>query len=581
MIAVAWLIFANRARSQQADSLRELADRLARTEERLRRPRTNAARGASCHPAATRRRPHPAAACQCTARSSTGLDRAHRELHPASPPAHRRHLRPAANTSPRESSAASPAPPDSTRSAACASALRATASAARANLPAAPTLSFARRTPRQKLAEQTRHRCARGRHRRPARLQAAHHRSRSAAALQGSPLRSLSLAAACGWSAATSTASSPARPSAADGALTLLRHLRPVPRHRHAGAALAGRRSRADVCRRRCHGRAPSLRYQSQVVTSLAFLLAFVTVGISEVTLFSLIAGVVLAASLAIIAARQYWFELTLAGIVGAYLNHFLWFQRVLPDGGQPGHPFPEFFASAALLLAYWLIFRLVYVLRVPAIAASKWSPQQRPSPTPPACSRCSSSSRRIRNGRSRPADSRLRGAHLRLHCPPQMARRLRAARQHRFDSSRRGHPLPLQRSQLVAALAARSGDAVRRRHRHAGTVFRRLGMLAGFAVTLQLLLTGLAPIFAIRQSGIDPSRHPAPHNRSPHRRRALLVQRRIRSPRLDLPPRRRNRPRPAQHRLVQRSRHGGGRPLGVCAPKPGPSSPGSPSHSS
>ena len=109
-----------------------------------------------------------------------------------------------------------------------------------------------------------------------------------------------------------------------------------------------------------------SLQYKSQVVTSLAFLLAFVTVGISEVTLFSLVAGALLAAGLIFVAAREYWFELGLAGLVGVYVNHFLWLQRVLPNGGQIGHPFPDFFASAGLLLLYWFIFRLFYVLRVP-----------------------------------------------------------------------------------------------------------------------------------------------------------------------------------------------------------------------
>jgi len=109
-----------------------------------------------------------------------------------------------------------------------------------------------------------------------------------------------------------------------------------------------------------------SLRYKSQVVTSLAFLLAFVTVGISDVTLFSLVAGALLEAALVLVAAREYWFELGLAGLVGAYFNHFLWLYRVLPEGGQPGHVFPEFLPSAGLLLLYWLIFRLFYVLRVP-----------------------------------------------------------------------------------------------------------------------------------------------------------------------------------------------------------------------
>ena len=116
---------------------------------------------------------------------------------------------------------------------------------------------------------------------------------------------------------------------------------------------------------------AHSLRYRSQTATTIAFLLAFLTVGISQVTLFSLVAGALLAAALATIVARERWFALGLAGLVGVYLNHFLWLQRVLPDGGRvyqmhAGNPFPDFIPSAALLLAYWLIFRLVYVFRPP-----------------------------------------------------------------------------------------------------------------------------------------------------------------------------------------------------------------------
>jgi uncharacterized membrane protein len=109
-----------------------------------------------------------------------------------------------------------------------------------------------------------------------------------------------------------------------------------------------------------------SLRYKSQVVTSLAFLLAFCTVGISHITVFSLVAGLLLAVGLVYVTSRKHWYELELAGLVSVYLNHFLWLQRVLPEGGQPGHPFPEFFASAGLLLLYWLIFRIAYVVRSP-----------------------------------------------------------------------------------------------------------------------------------------------------------------------------------------------------------------------
>jgi hypothetical protein len=114
-----------------------------------------------------------------------------------------------------------------------------------------------------------------------------------------------------------------------------------------------------------------SLRYHSQVVTTFAFLLAFVTVGLSNVTLFSLVAGALLTAALALIVYRERWYALGLAGLIGVYLNHFLWLHRVLPDGGisylqRHGQPFPEFVPSALLLLAYWLIFRLIYVLRPP-----------------------------------------------------------------------------------------------------------------------------------------------------------------------------------------------------------------------
>ena len=109
-----------------------------------------------------------------------------------------------------------------------------------------------------------------------------------------------------------------------------------------------------------------SLRYKSQVVTAIAFLLAFATVGISHITLFSLVAGALLAAALVYVAARESWFELGLAGLCGVYINHALWLLRVLPGGGQPGQVFPDFLPSAGLLLLYWLLFRLFYVLRVP-----------------------------------------------------------------------------------------------------------------------------------------------------------------------------------------------------------------------
>lgn len=109
-----------------------------------------------------------------------------------------------------------------------------------------------------------------------------------------------------------------------------------------------------------------SLRYRSQVVTTLAFLLGFLTVAISHVTLFSLVAGAILAAGLVVVAFRERWFVLALGGLAAVYLTHGLWLYRLIPDGASPGHPFDQFIPSAALLLFYWLIFRLFYIFRVP-----------------------------------------------------------------------------------------------------------------------------------------------------------------------------------------------------------------------
>lgn len=105
-----------------------------------------------------------------------------------------------------------------------------------------------------------------------------------------------------------------------------------------------------------------TLRYASQVVTGLAFLLAFTTINISHGNANSLIASALLAAGLAAVALRRSWFELEIAGMAAAYLNHYLWLRPIVQMHHQDA--FPGFAASAALLCAYWLIFRASYVLR-------------------------------------------------------------------------------------------------------------------------------------------------------------------------------------------------------------------------
>ena len=108
-----------------------------------------------------------------------------------------------------------------------------------------------------------------------------------------------------------------------------------------------------------------TLRYRSQVVTGLAFLLAFSTLhqsARSPPTL--LIAGAILALGLVVIVGRMQWFELEIFGIAAAYLNHWWWLRRIIEPMGAHKHKFPEFFASAAILLLYWAIFRASYILR-------------------------------------------------------------------------------------------------------------------------------------------------------------------------------------------------------------------------
>jgi hypothetical protein len=108
---------------------------------------------------------------------------------------------------------------------------------------------------------------------------------------------------------------------------------------------------------------AHTLRYRSQVVTGLAFLLAFSTVALSQDTVYSLAAGVILAVAVVAIALREGWYELEIFGILASYANHFYWLYRLYPEG-MAGHAFPAFWPSAVILVLYWLAFRVSYVAR-------------------------------------------------------------------------------------------------------------------------------------------------------------------------------------------------------------------------
>jgi hypothetical protein len=121
-----------------------------------------------------------------------------------------------------------------------------------------------------------------------------------------------------------------------------------------------------------------TLRYKSQLVTGMAFLLGYTTVALSfsevqsyarlgangENTAYGLAAGVVLSIGLVFIVLKMGWFELEVFGVLSSYLNHLYWLYRILGPGGAHGRNFPEYHTSLAMLFFYWLIFRISYVTR-------------------------------------------------------------------------------------------------------------------------------------------------------------------------------------------------------------------------
>jgi hypothetical protein len=107
-----------------------------------------------------------------------------------------------------------------------------------------------------------------------------------------------------------------------------------------------------------------TLRYRSQFVTGLAFLLGYFTVALSQNNVYSLSAGVFLAIGLVSIVLKMGWFELEVFGILSTYLTHLYWLYRLLGPHGAQGHAFPEYHASLMILFFYWLTFRFSYLKR-------------------------------------------------------------------------------------------------------------------------------------------------------------------------------------------------------------------------
>lgn len=105
-----------------------------------------------------------------------------------------------------------------------------------------------------------------------------------------------------------------------------------------------------------------TLKYNSQTVTGIAFLLGFVSVTLNPAPPYNLIAAAVLVSGLTVIVLRRHWYELEVFGILASYLNHFYWIYQIFQESGRK--PFPQYWSSVALVVSYWAIFRASYLLR-------------------------------------------------------------------------------------------------------------------------------------------------------------------------------------------------------------------------
>jgi hypothetical protein len=245
------------------------------------------------------------------------------------------------------------------------------------------------------------------------------------------------------------------------------------------------------------------------VVTGLAFLLAFSTVTISQNTVFSLVASALLAGGLVYVTRREHWAELELAGLVAVYCNHFLWLHHTLESRGGPGHAFPEFFPSAGLILLYWFIFRIAYIRSTPRDRRED----------------ILTSITAVLNSAGVLALLKYQSAHPEWAFWAILA--MGSAEMLLAFSARKKRRTPfvvlstIASALLLAAIPFRYKQSnwsvlwlleaevlflcgIRMRE----TVFRRLGIIAGFAALFPLALGDVLPIFSLRATQPDLSRH-------------------------------------------------------------------------
>lgn len=101
-----------------------------------------------------------------------------------------------------------------------------------------------------------------------------------------------------------------------------------------------------------------SLSFASEIATGLAFLLAFASLFVSEVSLFSEVAAILLTISMLVLSYRYSWNQLAVAGLVltyGSMLARLHW--RVVPSGSTP---MQKLIFVQSLLVVNWASFELI-----------------------------------------------------------------------------------------------------------------------------------------------------------------------------------------------------------------------------
>src|SRR5258708_3688175 len=108
-----------------------------------------------------------------------------------------------------------------------------------------------------------------------------------------------------------------------------------------------------------------TLKYDSQAVTGIAVLLGFASVTLNPDPPYNLIASVLLIAGMTVIVLKRQWFELAVLGILASYLTHlYCLYDKIIGPMGSHKTIFPQFYQIAALVLSYWVIFRVSYIFR-------------------------------------------------------------------------------------------------------------------------------------------------------------------------------------------------------------------------